>query len=119
MPLDQHIESRHSVCQPRLKICPTPMHHLLQMADERQHREDCLHEHTVLPRTALTHFEIRGIALGSMEAGITQDNHLLLILPNQRPRSWDRPLYAFRGGRRGAGASSTDAKIAVNIERGF
>src|SRR6266481_2529704 len=36
-----------------------------------------------------------------------------------RPRSWDRPLYAFRGGRRGAGASSTDAKIAVNIERGF
>ena len=35
------------------------------------------------------------------------------------PRSWDRPLYAFRGGLRGAGASSTDAKIAANIERGF
>src|SRR5712691_12566183 len=82
MPLDQHIESRHGVCQPRLKICPTPMHHLLHMADERQHREDCLHEHTVLPRTALTHFEIRGIALGSMEAGITQDNHSPINLPN-------------------------------------
>jgi integrase len=35
-----------------------------------------------------------------------------------RPRSWDRPLYAFRGGRRGAGASSTDATSAINIERG-
>src|SRR5262249_41682999 len=36
-----------------------------------------------------------------------------------RPRSWHRPLYAFRGGLSGAGASSTDAKIAANIERGF
>ena len=36
-----------------------------------------------------------------------------------RPRSWDRPLYAFRGGFKGAGASSTDSKIAANIERGF
>ena len=35
------------------------------------------------------------------------------------PRSWDRPLYAFRGGFKGAGASSTDSKIAANIERGF
>jgi IS66 Orf2 like protein len=36
-----------------------------------------------------------------------------------RPRSSDRPLYAFRGGLSGAGASSTDSKIAANIERGF
>jgi hypothetical protein len=35
------------------------------------------------------------------------------------PRSSDRPLYAFRGGLSGAGASSTDSKIAANIERGF
>jgi hypothetical protein len=38
---------------------------------------------------------------------------------NIRPRSWDRPLYARRGGLRGAGGSSTDSKIAANIERGF
>src|SRR4029077_17850130 len=37
----------------------------------------------VLPLTALTQFEIRGIALRGMEAGITQDNPLLLTLPNQ------------------------------------
>jgi hypothetical protein len=35
------------------------------------------------------------------------------------PRSWDRPHYARRGGLRGAGGSSTDSKIASNIERGF
>src|ERR1700704_1535918 len=56
---------------------------LLQMADECQHREHRLHEHTILPLAPLTQFEIRGIALGRMEAGITQDNHLLLKWPNQ------------------------------------
>src|SRR5947208_10535078 len=83
MPLDQHVEGGHGECQTRLKIRPAPMHHLLQMADERQHREHRLHEHTVLPLAPLTQFEIARIALGSMEAGITQDNHLLLTLPNQ------------------------------------
>ena len=83
MPLDQHIEGGHGEREARLKIRPAPMHHLFEMADERQHREDRLHEHTVLPLTALTQFEIGGIALRSMEAGITQDNHLLLTLPNQ------------------------------------
>src|SRR6266567_3129579 len=83
MPLNQHIEGCHSKGQARLKIRPAPMHHLFEMADERQHREYRLHEHTVLPLAALTQFEIRGIALRGMEAGITQDNHLLLTLPNQ------------------------------------
>ncbi len=36
-----------------------------------------------------------------------------------RPRSRDRPLYARRGGLKGAGGSSTDSNIAVNIDRGF
>ena len=52
---------------------------------------------------------------------ITQRPRSLTIkaLTDCRPRSWDRPLYAFRGGFKGAGASSTDSKIAANIERGF
>ena len=83
MPLDQHIEGGHGEREARLKIRPAPMHHLFEMADERQHREYRLHEHPVLPLPALTQFEIRGIALRGMEAGITQDNHLLLTLPNQ------------------------------------
>src|SRR5438093_6663180 len=83
MPLDQDIEGRHGERQACLKIRPAPMHHLLQMADECQHREYRLHEHTVFPLAPLTQFEICGIALSSMEAGITQDNHALLTLPNQ------------------------------------
>src|SRR6266487_3055274 len=67
MPLDQHIKRRHGERQARLKIRPAPMHHLFEMADQRQHREHCLHQHAVLPRTALTQFKVRGIALGGME----------------------------------------------------
>src|SRR6266852_6208363 len=83
IPLDQHVEGGHGECQTRLKIRPAPMHHLLQMADERQHREHRLHEHTVLPLAARTQFEIARIPLGGMETGVTQDNHALLKLPHQ------------------------------------
>src|SRR5438876_9577872 len=83
MPLDQHVEGGHGECQTRLKIRPAPMHHLLQMADERQHREHRLHEHTVLPLATLTQFEIAPIALGGIETGVTQDNHLVFALANQ------------------------------------
>ena len=60
-----------------MKIRPTPMHHLLHMADQREHREHRLDEQTVLPLAALTQFQVGGIALGRMEAGVTQDNHAL------------------------------------------
>src|SRR6059058_2376510 len=63
MPLDQHIEGRHGERQACLKIRPAPMHHLLQMADERQHREHRFHQHAVLPLAALTEFQVGGIAL--------------------------------------------------------
>ena len=32
VPLDEHIESGHGERQACLKICPAPMHHLLQIA---------------------------------------------------------------------------------------
>src|SRR4029450_8567269 len=83
VPLDQHIEGGHGEGQARLKRRPAPMHHLFEMADERQHREHRLDEHTILPLAPRTQFEIRRIALGSMEAHITQDNHPFLNLPNQ------------------------------------
>src|SRR5215813_8131175 len=83
MPLDEHIESGHGEGQARLKIGPAPVHDLFEMADQRQHREHRLDKHPVLPRAALAQFEIGGIALGSMEAGITQNNHPLLKLPTQ------------------------------------
>ena len=83
MPLDQHVEGGHGEGQARLKIRPAPMHHLFEMANERQHEEDRFHQHAVLPLTTLTQFEIGGIALGRMEASITQDDHLVFELSNQ------------------------------------
>src|SRR5712691_11414539 len=83
MPLDQHIEGGHSEREPRLKIRPHAMHDPLEMADKRQHREHCLYQHTVLPLAPLTQFEVGRIALGGVEAGITQDDHASVKLSNE------------------------------------
>src|SRR6266705_1163734 len=83
MPLDQHIEGRHGEREPRLKRGPHTVHDFLEVADERQHREHGLHEHTVLPLPALTQFEVGGIALRGMEARVTQDDHASVDLANQ------------------------------------
>src|SRR5881397_311079 len=64
IPLDQDVEGGHGEGEPGVKIRPTPMHDLLHMADERQHREHRLHQHTVLPLSPLTQCEIGGIAYG-------------------------------------------------------
>src|SRR4030095_15600681 len=74
VPLDQHIEGGHGERQARLKRRPAPMHHLFEMADERQPREHRLPQHAVLPLAALTEFEIARIALRGMEAGVAQDD---------------------------------------------
>ena len=39
MPLHQQIKRGHGERKVRLKIRPGPMHHLFEMADERQHGE--------------------------------------------------------------------------------
>src|SRR5262249_29582013 len=66
---------------------------LLPLAgDECQHREHRLHQPPIVPLAPLTQFEIRGIALRRMEGGITQDNHLLLNLPNQPLKRVTFPL---------------------------
>ena len=83
MPPDQHIEGGHGERQACLKRGPAPMHHLFEMANERQHGEDRFHQHAVLPLTTLTQFEVGRIALGGMEGGITQDNHPAINLPNE------------------------------------
>ena len=83
MPLNQYIEGGHGEGQTRLKIRPAPMHDFLEVADERQHREDRLHAHPVLPRATRTQFEVGRITLRSMEASVAQDNHLLFALSNE------------------------------------
>src|SRR3989441_3918833 len=83
MPLDEHIEGGHGERESGLKIRPDPMHHLLAVTDQREHREHRLHQHAVLPLAALTQFEVAWIPLGGMKGRITQDNHLLFELPNE------------------------------------
>src|SRR5215475_10206028 len=51
--------------------------------DKCQHGEHRLDQHPVLPRATLTQFEVGRIALGGMEGGITQDNHMAINLPNE------------------------------------
>ena len=97
MPLDEHIEGGHGEREPGVKIGPDPVHDLFAMADERQHREHRLDEHTVLPLAALTQFEVRGIPFRSMEGRITQDNHLFFKLPHQPLKGVIRDI---RGGTR-------------------
>src|SRR5262245_1113165 len=53
------------------------------MTNEREHREHRLHQHTVFPLTALTQFEVGGIALRGMKAGVAQDDHPPINLLNQ------------------------------------
>src|SRR5215510_9582615 len=97
MPLDEHIKSRHSEGETGLEICPDAVHHLLEVANERQHREHGLHQHALLPFAALTQFEVARIAFRSMEAGVTQDNHALFNMPNE---PWKGVSRDIRGGTR-------------------
>src|ERR671935_1820444 len=83
VPLAPHIEGRHGAREARVAIRPAPMHPLLPMADEWQPGEHGLDEHAVLPRPALTPWQVAGIARRGMEAGLTQANPLLLHLPHQ------------------------------------
>jgi hypothetical protein len=53
------------------------------MANERQHREHRLDEHTVLPLTALTQFQVGRVAFHGMKAGVAQDSHAPVDLANQ------------------------------------
>src|SRR2546422_6597972 len=83
MPLDEYIEGGHGEREARLKIRPNPMHRLLEMTDHGQHGEHRYHQHAVLPRATRTQCEVGGIVLGGVEAGITQDDHASVTLPNQ------------------------------------
>src|SRR5438105_14363165 len=53
------------------------------MTNEREHREHRLHQYTVFPLAALTQFEVAGIPLRGMEAGVAQDDHSPINLLNQ------------------------------------
>src|SRR5882724_633639 len=81
MPLDQHLEGRHGDRESGMEIGPDLMHRLLEVADQRQHREHRLHQHAVLPPPALTPCEVGRSPCGGMEGSIAQDDHPLFKAP--------------------------------------
>ena len=83
MPLHQHIEGRHGEREPGLEIRPDAVHDPLAMADHGQPGEHRFHQQAVLPRASLTQCEVGGIAFGSVEASIAQDEHASVDLANQ------------------------------------
>jgi hypothetical protein len=70
MPLDEDIAGGQGEREPRLHLRPHAVHDPLAMADQRAHREHGLHQQAVLPRAALTPFQMAGIPLRGMERGI-------------------------------------------------
>ena len=68
------------------------MHHLLQMADERQHQEHGLDKHAILPLPTLTQFQIAKIPLRGMKTNIAQDNHALFNLAHEPLKAVIRDL---------------------------
>jgi len=80
MPLDEHSEGGHGAREPGVEIRPAPVHDLLEVAHDGQHRQDRLHEDAILPLPPSTECEVGGIPRGGMEGGITQDDHAPITL---------------------------------------
>ena len=109
MPLDEHSEGGHGERESGLELRPDPVHDLLEVIAQRQHRQHRLHPHAVLPLATLTPFEVGGIALRGMKAGITVGEATSEVLtafsPSPPPnrtgyfriiRLSSFPLYSFR-----------------------
>ena len=65
----------HRGRQPGLEIRPDAVRHLLEMADECQHRQHRFDEDALLTLAPSTQFEISRITLRRMERSITHADH--------------------------------------------
>jgi hypothetical protein len=84
MPLGKDVEGRHHPSQAHLEVAPHPMHHMLEMIHQRQHREHGLDHHPRVPRPARTQFEILRITFLGMKAHVGADNHFCFKLLDER-----------------------------------
>ena len=83
VPLNQQIERGDGERQAGQDVVHHAMTDLLEMTDQGQHRKHGLDQHAVVPGPARAEFEVGRIALGSVEAGIGQDDHAVLEPLNQ------------------------------------
>ena len=80
IPLHQDVEGGHGVGQVRGKAFPSPVAHFFAAPHCGQHGEGGFHCHPHIPLTTLADFDVGGVSLGAVKAGVGQDNHLSVIL---------------------------------------
>lgn len=83
VPLDQQIKHRHSVSQPALKIGPDPMHHFLEMAHQRQHRQHRFDDHAGVPFALPAKAQVLRLPICFGKAFVTEQDHALGIALGQ------------------------------------
>lgn len=76
IPLDEQVEHSHRVSQTALEISPNPVHHLLEMAHQGQHREHRFDDHAGIPLTPLANAEVFRMPVFLDIAFITEQHHL-------------------------------------------
>lgn len=76
IPLHQDVEQSHGICQSALEIEPDTMHHLLKMADQRQHRQNRFHNHARVPFATTAEAQIVRLPILFGKTRIGKDSHI-------------------------------------------
>ncbi len=83
MPLDANIEQGHGERQATAQGRPGAMTELLEPTDGREHGQDRLHDHADVPGAPFAGLHVRRVAVLRVEAGVGQDDHLVLKIADQ------------------------------------
>ncbi len=86
------MEGRHGERESCGERRPDPVHDLLEVPDERSHRQHGLHQQAVLPLPTLAPCEVAGLPRRGMAGQLTQDNHALLTLAHEPRQGGIRDL---------------------------
>lgn len=86
VPLLEQIEKCDRKSEPHLEICPDSLPQMFQFTNLRQQRENRFDQHAVIPRPALTDFQIRRLVDFASKAGVCQNDHFLVNSFNERKK---------------------------------
>ena len=76
IPLDEQVEHRHRVSQTALEVSPNPVHHLLEMTNQSQHREHRFDNHARVPLASSANPDVFRMPVFLDETLITEQHHL-------------------------------------------
>ncbi len=84
MPLHENIVERDDVSKAGFEMTPQAMPDVLEVTDVFEHGKERFNEHALIPLAALADFTVERIAVFGVKAAVTQHNHLLGVLFQQR-----------------------------------